>query len=57
MYKENHETGVRQYYSADFYTEYNPNSAYYVEYYYSDKYGIDYYWQKFDKDRNIYSEE
>ena len=63
LYKEDRDTGLRTYYSPEFYAEIRPlnpldaasNSVYYREYYYDERYSTkDYYWKSYDQDRNIY---
>ena len=54
FYYENRETGLKVYYSPQFYAQLDPKTKNYKEYRYDTRYGKDYYWENYDG--GIYSE-
>ena len=56
VYYENPYTNVRQYYSPELTSEYNPSYNYYKEAYYQSSFGTDVFWKSYDQNRNVFSE-
>ena len=54
FYYENRDTGLKVYYSPQFYAQMDPQTKNYKEYRYDTRYGKDYYWENYDG--GIYSE-